>query len=108
VDTKPFVFKQYLLNGLMSSDAGVVEALNVSTLTICADCRSDLLKGKLPHYALKNGLYRGILPEDFCDLTCVEEMVCAMYRNTAHVTGFMVQQTQSNHLSSMVIPVHMI
>jgi hypothetical protein len=57
VETKPFVFKHSVLNGLMLSDAGVVETLNMSTLTLCADCRSDLLKGKLPRYALKNRLY---------------------------------------------------
>jgi hypothetical protein len=26
------------------------------------------------------------LPDEFCDLTWVEGMVCAKYRNTAHVT----------------------
>jgi hypothetical protein len=86
VDTKPFVFKHSLLNGLMLSVAGVVEALNMSSLTLCADGQSDLLKGKLPHYASKNRLYQGILPEDFHDLTWVEEMICAKYRNTPHVT----------------------
>ncbi|KAJ3554887.1 hypothetical protein NP233_g12331 [Leucocoprinus birnbaumii] len=31
-------------------------------------------------------MYRGVLPPEFCDLTWVEEMVCALYRNTAHIT----------------------
>jgi hypothetical protein len=57
LDTKPVVFKHPLVNGLMLSAAGVVEDLDTSTLTLCADCRSDLLKGKLPCYALKNQLY---------------------------------------------------
>jgi hypothetical protein len=53
----------------MLSAAGVVENLDTSTLTFCADCQSDLVKNKLPHYLLKNQLYRGIQPEDFHDLT---------------------------------------
>jgi hypothetical protein len=31
-------------------------------------------------------VYRGKLPDEFQDLTWVEEMVCAEYRNSAHVT----------------------
>ena len=36
--------------------------------------------------ALANNLYHGILPDKFQELTWVEEMVCAIYRNTAHIT----------------------
>ena len=36
--------------------------------------------------SLANYFYRGLLPDEFADLTWVEEMVCAKYRNTAHVT----------------------
>ncbi|PBK87076.1 hypothetical protein ARMGADRAFT_939406 [Armillaria gallica] len=37
-------------------------------------------------FTLCNGLYRGRLPEQFQDLTWVEEMACAIYRCTCHVT----------------------
>ncbi|KAH7904302.1 hypothetical protein BJ138DRAFT_1138568 [Hygrophoropsis aurantiaca] len=40
----------------------------------------------MPRLALANNLYRGSLPIEFQDLTWVEEMVCALYRTTAHVT----------------------
>ena len=35
---------------------------------------------------MANNLYRGVLPDQFQDLTWVEEMVCSLYRNTAHIT----------------------
>ena len=37
-------------------------------------------------FSLANKLYRGKLPEEFCDITWIEEMVCAIFQNTAHVT----------------------
>ncbi|KAG1781404.1 hypothetical protein EV702DRAFT_963136, partial [Suillus placidus] len=55
-------------------------------LNICPDCRSSLGKNKVPHLALADHLYRGSLPEQFADLTWVEEKVCALYCITAHVT----------------------
>ncbi|KIM83355.1 hypothetical protein PILCRDRAFT_46336, partial [Piloderma croceum F 1598] len=53
---------------------------------ICAQCHSSLLKDVMPKFALANGLYRGQLPEQFSDLTWVEEMVCARFRYTAYIT----------------------
>ncbi|KAG1873153.1 hypothetical protein F4604DRAFT_776525 [Suillus subluteus] len=35
---------------------------------------------------LANGLFRGTLPDQFRDLTWVEEKICAIYSITAHVT----------------------
>ncbi|KAF8525305.1 hypothetical protein JB92DRAFT_2635616, partial [Gautieria morchelliformis] len=52
---------------------------------LCPDCHSSLTHEKVPRFALKNDLYSGHLPEEFMDLTWVEEMVCSLYRNTAHV-----------------------
>ncbi|KDQ05681.1 hypothetical protein BOTBODRAFT_122386, partial [Botryobasidium botryosum FD-172 SS1] len=66
--------------------ANLNESDNASSLTLCEECYSSLQKGKIPHFALKNHLYRGLLPEDLQDLTWVEEMVCALHRTTAHVT----------------------
>ncbi|KAF9782846.1 hypothetical protein BJ322DRAFT_1100727 [Thelephora terrestris] len=40
----------------------------------------------MPRFALANKLYRGRLPEQFHDLTWIEERVCAKYTNTAAVT----------------------
>ena len=40
----------------------------------------------MPKFALANNLYRGQLPEQFSDLSWVEEMVCARFRYTAHIT----------------------
>ena len=40
----------------------------------------------MPKFSLANKLYRGKLPEEFCDITWIEEMVCAIFQNTAHVT----------------------
>ena len=40
----------------------------------------------MPKFALVNNLYQGQLPVQFMDLTWVEEMVCARYQYTAHIT----------------------
>ncbi|KAH7921152.1 hypothetical protein BV22DRAFT_1107344 [Leucogyrophana mollusca] len=53
---------------------------------MCSECRTDLTRGVVPRYALANGLFRGRLPDEFSDLTWVEEKVCAIYCITAHVT----------------------
>lgn len=55
-------------------------------MQLCAECQSSLVHSKVPRLALANHLYRGKLPDEFSDLTWIEEMVCAKYRNTAHVT----------------------
>ena len=39
----------------------------------------------VPHLSLTNYFFRGTLPDEFADLTWVEEMVCAKYRNTTHI-----------------------
>ena len=59
---------------------------NLISLTFCDECHSTLSKNKLPRLALANQLYRGHLPDEFQDPTWIEEMVCAVYRTTAHVT----------------------
>ncbi|KAJ8580976.1 hypothetical protein M405DRAFT_752500, partial [Rhizopogon salebrosus TDB-379] len=55
-------------------------------MLICTKCQSSLRNGHIPRLALANNLYRGQLPTEFADLTWVEEMTCAIYRTTAHVT----------------------
>jgi hypothetical protein len=79
--------------GLNAIDGAILEPLGFKDLTpdgvvmqICSECHSSLAKDRLPRLALANRLYRGKLPDDFKDLTWVEEMVCAKFRNTAHIT----------------------
>ncbi|KIM39168.1 hypothetical protein M413DRAFT_75250, partial [Hebeloma cylindrosporum] len=55
-------------------------------LNICSECYTYLMRKKMPRLALANNLYRGVLPDEFQNLTWVEEMVCSIYRNTAHIT----------------------
>ena len=48
----------------------------------------------MPKFVLANKLYRGTLLNEFCDITWLEEMVCAIFRTKAHVT----------HLSESIDP----
>ena len=57
----------------------------VKQLQICNECHQALIKKRVPRLSLANYMYRGELPEEFEDLTWIEEMVCAKYRNTAHI-----------------------
>jgi hypothetical protein len=82
-----FMFGNSFLDGLMLDRSGVVEStLSQAQLNICPQCYTYLKWNKVPCLALANNLYRGILPDEFQDLTWVEEMMCAIYRNTAHIT----------------------
>ena len=79
--------------GLDAVDGAILEPLGFKDLTpdgvimqICSDCHSSLAKDRLPRLELANHLYRGKLPDEFADLTWIEEMVCAKFRNTAHIT----------------------
>ncbi|KAJ7872747.1 hypothetical protein B0H13DRAFT_1895258 [Mycena leptocephala] len=46
------------------------------SIEICEDCLSKLKQSELPKFALKNDLYRGRVPDEFSDLTWIEEMAC--------------------------------
>ena len=82
-----FIFGCYVFDGLMLDKAGVsVSTLTEGSLNCCPECYVSLRRNKVPRMALANKLYRGVLPDQFKDLTWVEEMVCAIYRNTAHIT----------------------
>ncbi|KAG1816970.1 hypothetical protein DFJ58DRAFT_739661 [Suillus subalutaceus] len=48
-------------------------SMHVVALRICPKCKSALSRGRLPALALANGLFRGQLPDQFRDLTWVEE-----------------------------------
>ncbi|KAL6297838.1 hypothetical protein BKA93DRAFT_719028, partial [Sparassis latifolia] len=58
----------------------------VTAIKICSSCYTAIQHCTTPQYGLVNNLYRGCLPEQYNDITWVEEMVCAIYRSTAHVT----------------------
>ncbi|KAJ7936648.1 hypothetical protein B0H13DRAFT_1498614, partial [Mycena leptocephala] len=70
------------LNGLMLDYQGINPD---GSIEICEDCLSKLKQSELPKFALKNDLYRGRVPDEFSDLTWIEEMACCLYRTTAHV-----------------------
>ncbi|KLO10937.1 hypothetical protein SCHPADRAFT_831890, partial [Schizopora paradoxa] len=59
---------------------------NKSIVTLCKECHKSLGKGNLPKYAMKNSLYVGSVPEEFSDLTWVEEVVCSLYRPLVNIT----------------------
>ncbi|KAF6741350.1 hypothetical protein DFP72DRAFT_760101, partial [Ephemerocybe angulata] len=64
----------------------ILDPVSYDCVNICRECLSPLCHAKVPRFALSNNLYRGVLPDEFSDLTWVEEMACALYRGTAHVT----------------------
>ena len=55
-------------------------------IDVCSHCHASLKLNKVPKFSLKNHLYHGHLPDEFHDLTWVEEMAVAIYRATAYVT----------------------
>ena len=82
-----FTYGNILLDGLMLDKQGIHECNTYDAkLNICSECYITLTHNKMPRLALANNLYRGTLPDQFQDLTWVEEMVCSIYRNTAHIT----------------------
>jgi len=82
-----FIYQCSVLDGLMLDKSGIPFCTSdSSTLNICGQCFRSLSCAKVPRFALANKLYRGQMPPQFRDLTWVEEMVCAIYRNMAHIT----------------------
>jgi hypothetical protein len=83
-----FQFTDSRLNGLMLDSNGIqTDATSGETrLYVCHACHTHLPRSSMPRFALANKLYRGCLPEEFRDLTWIEERVCAIYSNTAMVT----------------------
>ncbi|KAG2104978.1 hypothetical protein BD769DRAFT_1393359 [Suillus cothurnatus] len=70
-----FVYNTPWLNGVMLAKAGVATHTNVRvSLNVCSDCFSSLSHAKVLCLALANRLYRQQLPDQFHDLTWVEEM----------------------------------
>ncbi|KAL6301483.1 hypothetical protein BKA93DRAFT_708124, partial [Sparassis latifolia] len=65
----------------LTYDNGMVTAIKISS-----SCYTAIQHCTTPQYGLVNNLYCGCLSEQYNDITWVEEMVCAIYRSTAHVT----------------------
>ena len=82
-----FTFGHDAIDGLMLYKGGM-DFLKDGNLCLhlCSDCHLSLSKNEMPRFALANNLYCGCLPSQFSDLTWVEEIVCAKYCNTAHIT----------------------
>ena len=49
---------------------------------ICENCRSSLRQGKVPRYALANGLWIGSVPDVLSDLRYIEKMLVARVRHS--------------------------
>jgi Domain of unknown function (DUF6570) len=81
-------YPSQVLNGLLLCKSAVQfrDSDQCTVIRICDDCYRPLMKNEMPQFALANHLYRGHLPKEFQDLTWIEEMCCAIYRTTAHVT----------------------
>ncbi len=63
----------------MLDKAGITNiGLDKSIVCVCVECFRSLASksNRPPKFALNNYLYRGHLPDEFKDLTWVEEMVC--------------------------------
>ncbi|KAK4702713.1 hypothetical protein P7C70_g3507, partial [Phenoliferia sp. Uapishka_3] len=70
------------LNGLILDSAGLVYAdeSEFAGIRICDLCNNGLgSAASMPPLALANFLFRGSLPEEFQDLTWIEEQMCAIY-----------------------------
>ncbi|KAG2347007.1 hypothetical protein BDR05DRAFT_945415 [Suillus weaverae] len=82
-----FASDNALIDGLMLEKCGMIfENSKAVDLKVCLQCKSSLMQEKIPSLALANGLFHGTLPDQFSDLTWVEEKICAIYSITAHIT----------------------
>jgi hypothetical protein len=86
-DLSEFQYSSHFINNCVLEKAGFKQYdEHRIILQICTACFTALNQNRLPRFSLANYFYRGVLPGEFRDLTWVEEMVCAKYRNTAHVS----------------------
>ncbi|KAJ4478784.1 hypothetical protein C8J55DRAFT_429862, partial [Lentinula edodes] len=72
--------------------------LETFKIYLCAECHSCLIQDKMPRLALNNHLFRGDLPDVLQDVTWIEEMICSLYRTTAHVTRIYASSSPSDPL----------
>lgn len=90
-DITQFQYGFNVIDNSVMDKRGMIMSLNNDNchsikLQVCNECHSALKRRSVPRLSLANYLYRGKLPDEFNDLTWVEEMVCAKYRNTVQIT----------------------
>ena len=81
-----FHFADARFNGLVLDPDGLQVSAGLTTLHVCLPCHGYLPRSLMPRFALANRLYRGRLPQEFRDLSWIEERVCAKHLTTAIVT----------------------
>ncbi|KAJ3967503.1 hypothetical protein EV361DRAFT_807166, partial [Lentinula raphanica] len=89
------------LDGLLLDKKGIVgtdENCTSFKMYLCGPCKTALGKDCMPRLALNNHLYRGDLPSEFEDLTWAEEMACALYHTTAHISRLYGSASEENPL----------
>lgn len=87
-NSQQFLFNHPSLDNVMLCSDGISTHEDGVEICVCNDCYSPLVRSPhlIPKFALKNNLYRGVLPETLHDITWVEEQVCALFRSMAIVT----------------------
>ncbi|EJD34424.1 hypothetical protein AURDEDRAFT_76181, partial [Auricularia subglabra TFB-10046 SS5] len=75
---QPFTFPDPRLDGLVLDARGLRFGSDGTYIDVCEDCESSLQASRRPRICLRNGLYRGVLPPEFQDLSWVEEQICAI------------------------------
>ena len=79
-DQSEFTYSLDVIDGAILDPQGFKDRTSDGlVLQMCGECHSALKKHKVPRLSLANRLYRGHLPDEFKDLTWIEEMICAKY-----------------------------
>ena len=56
---------------------------NEKKLMVCSDCRENIHKGRVPHFALAKGFWIGTVLKELSDLSWVERMLIARVRHNS-------------------------
>ncbi|KAE8251867.1 hypothetical protein A4X13_0g3812 [Tilletia indica] len=82
-----FQYGDPALDGLALDSGGIHFTPSGTTLDVCTECHTDLVKDTptLPALALANGNIRGKLPPHLQDCTWLEERLCARYLASAYI-----------------------
>ena len=82
-DLVEFQYGSHIIDNCMLDKAGFKQHdEHTIIIQIYDECFSALNHKRIPRLSLTNYFYRGKLPDDFRDLTWVEEMVCTKYRKS--------------------------
>ena len=85
--TAPFSNHTTVLDGsMLHHDYVTIDSISQTiSFNLCSECIATLNSKRLPCFSLRNNLFRGWLPDEFRDLSWVEEKVCTLHRVTADV-----------------------